>query len=92
MAMRVQAIPSDVRPGVCCMCRRERTLCAMIVFRQQKRPCTVCSGCRLASEGSWAPAESERPGAVLEDEPRARMLGRGLRARSPLKHSMPFTF
>lgn len=87
----VQAIPSDVCPGVCCLCRRERTLCADVVFKGKHRPCVVCSACRIASEGEWVPADHVRPEADLLDEPRARMQGRGLRARSPSKHSLPFT-
>lgn len=87
----IQSIPSEVYPGVCCLCRRQRTLCALVVLRGNFKPCLVCSQCRIAREGEWAP-QPPRPDADLKDEPRARMLGRGLRARSPSKHSMPFTF
>lgn len=89
----IQAIPTDVHPGVCCLCRRERTLCADVVFRSKgQQACCVCSACRIAWEGWWTPApEPVRP-ELQEEEPRARRLGRGLRARSPSKHSMPFTF
>lgn len=89
----VQAIPTTVRPGVCCLCLRERTLCADVVFRGKIRVCVVCSACRIASEGQWQPADPVLPDADLpEDESRARRLGKGLRARSPSKHGMPFTF
>lgn len=89
----IQAIPSTVRPGVCCKCRRERTLCANVVFRGQDRPCVLCSVCRIATEGSWVPVEPMRESAPLPDDlPFVRRLGLGLRARSPSKHSMPFTF
>lgn len=89
----IQAIPSEVHAGVCCLCHRERTLCADVVFRSRgQQACCVCSGCRVVWEGFWTPAHPPRPEADLQEEPRARMLGRGLRARSPSKHSMPFTF
>ncbi len=88
----VQAIPYTLHAGLCCRCQRERTLCADVVFRGKVRACVVCSQCRIASEGSWTPVEAARQEVDLLDEPRARMLGRGLRARSPSKHSMPFTF
>lgn len=92
----VQAIPSDVHAGVCCKCQRERTLCADVVFRGQARPCVVCSACRISLEGEWSPVEAMHfdaaNEAVAEDLPFVRRLGVGLRARSPSKHSMPFTF
>lgn len=93
MPARVQAIPSTTRPGVCFLCARERTCCADVVFRGEKRPCVLCAGCRIAREGHWQPVEAILPGADLpDDESRARRQGRGLRARSPSKHSLPFTF
>lgn len=86
----IQAIPTEVHPGVCSVCCRERTLCAEVFFRSKVY--VMCSACRITWEGWWTPAHPPKPEADLQEEPRARMLGRGLRARSPSKHSMPFTF
>ncbi len=90
----VQAIPSDVFPGVCSQCHRERTLCAAVTFKGNEESSVVCSQCRISWEGFWTvPPDPVRHDAKEpEDDPRVRQLGRGLRARSPSKHSMPFNF
>lgn len=87
-------IPSTVRPGVCCQCGQKRTLCADVVFRGKQRPCVLCSACRVASEGQWTvePDPVRHDEKVPEGDSRARILGRGLKARSPSKHGLPFTF
>lgn len=91
--MGVQAIPSTVCRGVCRLCQRERTCCAEIVLRGKVWSIVACAACRLNREGYWKPVKPMEELVVLpEDEPEARRLGKGLKARSPSKHSMPFTF
>ncbi len=93
MAYRIQLIPATCRLGVCCLCSRERTLCADVVIHGRSRPCVVCSVCRVQWEGKFTPVEPMRdPPSLPDDLPFVRRLGIGLRARSPSKHSMPFTF
>lgn len=68
-------------------------MCADVVFNGQKSPRVVCSMCRIATEGKWRPVDPLRSNVDLPDDlPLVRRLGQGLRARSPAKHSMPFTF
>lgn len=88
----VHPIPSDVHPGVCGKCRRQRTLCADVVLRG--RPCVMCSACRVTCEGKFTVASEPlvTEFGYQEGDSRARRLGRGLKARSPSKHRMPFTF
>ncbi len=91
--MFIQSIPEYVRPGVCRLCKFTRTCCADVVFKASKRAVLVCSQCRIDTEGEWTVGVGLRPEPDLpEDESRARRLGRGLKARSPSKHTMPFTF
>lgn len=95
--MRVHRIPSDVYTGKCWMCKRERTCCAVVQVKGRFGKTVLCAGCRIEWEGRWTP-EAPLPDVRLpkdefpEDESRARRLGKGLRARSPSKHGLPFTF
>ncbi len=90
----IQDIPSDVHPGLCSLCHRHRTLCAAVTFLGQDGERLACSGCRIAFEGKWKvkPCPVRHDAKEPDGDPRVRQLGRGLRARSPSKHSMPFTF
>jgi len=88
---RIQPIPDRVFPATCGLCRRYRTLCAVVTIKGRFGHAVVCTGCRILHEGRWTVEESpERPD--VGSEPRARQLGKGLRARSPSKHGLPFTF
>lgn len=90
-----KTIPDCVYRSVCWACGHERTCCATVKVRKRypnKAP--MCSACRIAMESQWdADVALETTAANLaDDEPRARRLGIGLRARSPSKHNLPFTF
>lgn len=90
-----KTIPDRVYRGVCWACGRERTCCATVKVRMRyPNKVPMCSACRIAREGQWDVDSALETAAadLADDEPRTRMLGRGLRARSPSKHNLPFTF
>lgn len=93
MTARVQAIPESVYPGLCQTCQRYRTCCAIVKIRGRNYPkALMCSQCRLANEGHLEVGADDAPPVDLREEPRVRRMGRGIKARSPAKHRMPFTF
>lgn len=89
MPSRIQAIPEQVFPAVCGLCHRERTCCAVVQIKGRFGHAVVCSACRIQWEGRWTvDVAPEKPVAMAVDEPRVRVLGKGLRARSPSKHGL----
>ena len=99
MPARIQPIPDRVFPATCGLCRRWRTLCAVVYLRGKLdrswytgNRAVVCTACRILHEGRWTVEEAPETPAPDIREPRVRQLGKGLRARSPSKHGLPFTF
>lgn len=92
MPARIQVIPEQVFPAVCKLCKRERTCCAVVLVKRYfSLPSVWCTHCRIQNEGRWTvDVAPEKPD--VGSEPRVRVLGKGLRARSPSKHGLPFTF